>query len=235
MTTILDTFAIKIKEDILGLDKEKLRIALRSQRDLDSLTAFYACQAELGDDFLSYEPETIQIALLKERVVPATIQKIIQLRALVSDIDGVLSVPQYFNLFTELVTEDETDARTFGFIEPAKIIWAIVLLKAIYNSINIPVSGDVVRYIVACLKSDGWTLPPLLLDTTKFSGYFEYYEQSYYDTLKCSQKQLLTHCGKNSSKLPNNAAENFYEQHKPIMQYLFAKTQAFQETIKKLS
>ena len=105
---------------------------------------------------------------------------------------------------------------------------------AIFNADNVPVSGDALRYVVACLKSDGWTMPPYILNIQKFSDFFEYYDKEYYDSISCEQNELLTVCGTNSDREMSDARANFMEMHKPIFQYIFSKSSELQKETKDL-
>ncbi len=155
-------------------------------------------------------------------------------KALIGNMDGVLTVPEYFNVAADVLCDDDVETGIIDYVEPAKAIWTIVLLMSIFSAENIPVNGDALRYIVACLKSDGWTMPPYLLNIQKFSDFFEYYDADYYDSIVCEENELLTVCGTNTERDMVDAKANFMEMHKPIFQYLHMKLGELQKEIKDL-
>jgi len=234
MKNILLDFSKKISDAMNELDEDATKYALATNSDLPAILCFYGAAKVIGEDILEYENETIQYILLKDRTAPNVVQKAVMAKALIADPDRVLTVPEYFNIAVDVFCDDDVETAIVDFVEPAKAIWTIIVLMAIYNADNVPLRGDALRYVVACLKSDGWTMPPYILNIQKFSDFFEYYDKDYYESIICDEGELLSVCGTNVDKEMSSAQANFMEMHKPIFQYMHAKLNELQKEIKHL-
>jgi len=231
---IIYDFSEKISEKMNSLDRDATMYAMATKQDLPAIVCFYGAALIIGKDIVEYENETVQYLLLKQRTSPRIIEKAVMVKALIGNMDGVLTVPEYFKVAADVLCDDDVETGVIDYTEPAKAIWTIILLMAIFNADNIPVSGDALRYVVACLKSDGWTMPPYMLNIQKFNDFFEYYDKKYYASIECSEKDLLIVCGTNTDKTMSNAQANFMEKHKPILQYMHMKINELQNAIKTL-
>ena len=78
-------------------------------------------------------------------------------------------------------------------------------------------------------------MPPYLLNTQKFADFFEYYDKEYYESIMCSENEILTVCGTSTERDASNAKSNFMEMHKPILQYLHMKISEIQHETKHLA
>jgi len=175
MNNILHDFSSKISKTMNNLDREATMYAMATKNDMPAILCFYGASLIVGEDILGYENETVQYLLLQKRTSPRIIEKAVMVKSLASNMDGVLTVPEYFNVAADVLCDDDVETGIIDYIEPAKAIWTITLLMALFNASNIPIGGDALRYVVACLKSDGWTMPPYILNIQKFSDFFEYY------------------------------------------------------------
>jgi hypothetical protein len=234
MTNIIHDFSHKITDAMIGLDRDATLYAMATRNNMPAIVCFYAAALAIGEDIVEYENETVQYLLLEQRTSPKIVEKAVMVKALVGNMDGVLTVPEYFKVAADVLCDDDVETGIIDYIEPAKAIWTIVLLMAIFSAENIPVSGDALRYIVACLKSDGWTMPPYLLNIQKFYDFFEYYDPEYYNSIICEENELLSVCGANTDRGMVDAKANFMEMHKPIFQYLHMKLGELQKEIKDL-
>lgn len=234
MKDIIHDFSKKISDKMNALDRDATLYAMATQQDMPAILCFYGAAIIIGNDILDYENETVQYLLLEQRTSPRLIEKAVMVKALIGNMDGVLTVPEYFKVAADVLCDDDVDTGIIDYIEPAKVIWTIILLMSIYNADNIPIAGDTLRYAVACLKSDGWTMPPYLLDIQKFSDFFEYYDKEYYDSIVCSQSELLTVCGTSTDKNMSSAKANFMEMHKPVFQYIHMKIAELKNATKHL-
>ena len=235
MNNILHDFSSKISKTMNNLDREATMYAMATKNDMPAILCFYGASLIVGEDILGYENETVQYLLLQKRTSPRIIEKAVMVKSLASNMDGVLTVPEYFNVAADVLCDDDVETGIIDYIEPAKAIWTITLLMALFNASNIPIRGDALRYVVACLKSDGWTMPPYILNIQKFSDFFEYYDKEYYDSITCSESELLTVCGTNTDQDASDAKANFMEMHKPIFQYLHMKINEIQSETKHLA
>ena len=235
MEDMLYDFSEKISTIMENLDRDSIEYLMMTSNDLPAILCFYGSALIIDDDILSYENETLQLILLRHRITPKIIEKSIMAKTLIASMDNILTVPEYFKVASDVFCDSDVETGIVDWIEPARVIWTIIILMAIYHSNNIPLAGDALRYAVACLKSDGWTMPPYMLNIQKFSDFFEYYDKKYYDTLNCSDKDLLTVCGTNNEKDPINAKVNFMESHKPILQYVYSKTNELKTITKSIT
>jgi hypothetical protein len=234
MKSLLSDFSSKIAESIVNIDRDAALKHLVSDNDIPAVIAFYCAASVLGEDILEYENETIILALMRMNCYPGTAQKVAMAKSLILNIDDVLTIPAAFNVAVDLFCDNDVETHIVDYVEPAKIIWTIIILMAITGAENIPVNGDALRYIVACLKSDGWTMPPFMLNIDKFNDFFEYYDEEYYQSITCSQKDALLVCGINSDAEKDTTRENFLELHKPIFQLLLSKSREIQEELKQI-
>ncbi len=234
MNKILFGFSEKISIAMNALDRDATLYAMATRQTMPAILCFYGAALIVGDSILEYENETLQYLLLEKRTSPSIIEKAVMVKSLVSNMDGVLTVPEYFNVAADVLCDDDVETAIIDYVEPAKAVWTITLLMAIYNADNIPVSGDALRYIVACFKADGWTMPPYILNFQKFNDFFEYYDEAYYSSISCSESDLLTVCGTSSGREMSSAQANFMEMHKPIFQYLHMKIHEIQKEVRHL-
>jgi len=234
MNNIMHDFSGKISATMNALDKDATLYAMASRAEMPAILAFYGACMIVGRDILEYENETIQYLLLEKRTAPSIVQKAIMVKSLISNMDGVLTVPEYLNIAADVLCDDDVETGIIDYVEPAKLIWTIIMLMAIYNADNIPIDGDALRYVVACLKSDGWTMPPYLLNVDKVATYFEYYDEEYYKSIMCEENELLMVCGTNTDRDMVDAKSNFMEMHKPLFQYLHLKSAELQRETKDL-
>ena len=234
MKNIIYDLSQKISERMHSLDRDATIYAMATKQDLPAIVCFYGAALAIGKDIIEYENETIEYLLLKQRTSPRIVGKAVMVKDIVGNMDGVLTVPEYFKVAADILCDDEVETGIIDYIEPAKAIWTIILLMALFNADNIPILGDALRYVVACLKSDGWTMPPYMLNIQKFSDFFEYYHKNYYDSIQCSEKDLLIVCGTNTDKEMSNAKANFMEKHKPILQYIQMKINELKDVTKTL-
>jgi hypothetical protein len=234
MRTLLSEFASKIKESLLGIDNDAALRHLVSGSDVSPIVAFYCAASIIGEDILEYENETVLISLIRMGCRPDIANTVAMAKTLIVNMDDVLTVPSAFKVAVDLFCDNDVETHIVDYKEPAKIIWTLIVLMAINGAENIPINGDALRYVVACLKSDGWTMPPFMLNIQKISDFFEYYDEEYYSSIECSQKDALMHCGINSDAEKNTSKENFLELHKPIFQLLLAKSSELQKELNKL-
>ena len=224
-----------ISERIEGIVKDKAVSALTYSNDMEAVIAFYCAAKLIGEDIIVMENETIEYALLSKKVDSGIVRKVIMVKSLIGDLDTVLTVPEYFSVAIDVLNDDEVDTSIVDYERPEKIIWALILLMSISGAANIPTAGGVNGYIVACLKTEGWTMPPLMLNVQKFTDMFEYYDEDFYKGVECTQKNMMISCAVESKKEISSAQDNFLELHKPIIHYVIAKAQDINEDLVKVS
>jgi len=222
MTKMIFDMSRKLEDALDGVTGENAIYLLSSNRKNLPAISFKAALIFFGEDFFTLENETVQLALLSAKVPPEKIEKVIALKSLLSNYDEALSQAHPFSLLVEAMNDTETHTSLLQFQYSEKIIWALVCIMVFVGAENIPTTRDATRYIVACLKSEGWTMPPLMLGTQKFTDYFEYFDSKIYEDRRCSEKFLLSFCAKEHGDAMEDKG-NFYEHHKPILLYLHSK------------
>jgi len=220
MRNILPDLAVSLRNRVMSVGNEHLKELLLSEENLPCILAYYGAFSILGEDMLAYESESIQYILLSNRISVKNINKIVQLNILLSDTDYILSTADGFRTFVELVNDDEVKSGTLSYEEPEKIAFAILVAIAILNSINIPIVSDAVKYSVACLKEDGWEMPPLFFNSDKFFPFFDNFDKHLYEQVSFSSKTFAIHCSKDAKIDASSAIENFAERHKTFLQYI---------------
>jgi hypothetical protein len=232
MKTFLSEFSHNIALTMQQINEHTAERLLYTNSDLPAVAAFYAASKIIGEDILTYENETIQLFLLDMRVSIPIINKVVYAKTLIAGMDRTLSVAEYFKVASEVFCDEDVRTDIIDYIEPAKLIWTILVLMAVYGAENLPLTGDALKFLVACLKSDGWTMPPFMLNFEKVSDFFEYYDEEYYNSIQCSENDLLIVCGTSTDSDPSDAKTNFMEQHKPILQYMHYKTLELKNIVK---
>ena len=235
MKNIMADMANAISDKLTRIVKDKAVSSLTYSEDMDAMVAFYCAAKLIGEDMVVMENETIEYALLSKKVDSRIVRKVIMVKTLIGDLDSVFTVPEYFSVAIDVLNDNDVDTGIVDYRRPEKVVWALVLLMAISNAENIPVAGATTGYIVACLKTEGWTMPPLMLNVQKFSDLFEYYDESFYGGMQCTQKNMLISCALESKKDISSAEENFMEMHKPMIHYMISKAEDINEAISKVS
>lgn len=233
MKHIIHDLSLEIERALLSIDPQKAELRLVTQIDMPAIVVFYCASHAVGKDILTYENETIELVLLSKRVSSGIVTKATQAKTVIANMSETLTVPQYFATAVDVLNDDDVNTSLFDFKYPEKIIWALILLMAVYSASNIPIRGEALRFVIACLKQEGWTMPPFLLGTQKFTDFFEYFDQQYYDNMQCSEKEMLLQCAVDSEGY-EDAEKNFRELHKPIFQYINAKTKELKKEIEAL-
>ncbi len=235
MKSIMTDMASAISEKTTEIVKDKAVSALSYSDDMEAFVAFYCAAKLIGEDIIVMENETIEYALLSKKVDSKIVRKVIMVKSLVGDLDSVFTIPEYFSVAIDVLNDDEVDTGIIDYRRPEKIVWALILLMSLSGARNIPVAGGAAGFIVACLKTEGWTMPPLMLNVQKFTDLFEYYDEEFYEGVNCTQKNMMISCALEPKEEISSAQENFMELHKPIIHYLIAKAQDINESIRKVS
>ncbi len=234
MKNIMADMANAINHKMTGIAEDKAIKTLTYSSDMSAIVAFYCASKLMGKDIVTMENETIEYALLSKKVNSEIVRKVIMAKSLIGDLDRVLTVPKYFSVAVDVFNDDDVDTGIVDHKRPEKIIWALVILMAVSNAENIPTAGGATGYIVATLKADGWTMPPLMLNVQKFYDMFEYYDEEAYRAMECTQKDMMISCAIQSKGDISIAHENFMELHKPIIHYIISKAQDLNEEIESL-
>lgn len=235
MKTIMTDMANAISDKIENIVPDKAVSALTYSTDMEAYVAFYCAAKLIGEDIIVMENETIEYALLEKKVNSKIVRKVIMVKSIVGNFDSVFTIPEHFSVAIDVMNDDDVDTSIVEYRRPEKIIWTLILLMSLSGSENIPVAGGVVGTIVAYLKTEGWTMPPLMLNVQKFTDLFEYYDEDFYSGVACSQKNMMISCALEPKGEITTAKENFMELHKPIVHYIISKSQALNESIQKVS
>ena len=235
MKRIMTDMANAISDKITKIVKDKAISTLTYSKDMEAFIAFYCAAQLIGEDIIIMENETIEYALLEKKVDSKIVRKVIMVKSLVGDLDSVFTVPESFSVAIDVLNDNDVDTNIIDYRRPEKVIWALVLLMSLSGAENIPVSGGAAGYVVACLKTEGWTMPPLMLNVQKFTDLFEYYNKDIYNGMGCTQKNMLISCTISSGGEVSSSQENFMELHKPIIHYIMSKAQDMNESIAKVS
>ena len=235
MKSIIADMANALSEKTTKIVHDKAISTLTYSDDMEAFVAFYCAAKLIGEDIIIMENETIEYALLSKKVNSKIVRKVIMIKSIIGDLDSVLSIPDHFSVAIDVLNDNEVDTSIVDYRRPEKIVWALVLLMSLSGAENIPIIGGAAGYVVACLKTEGWTMPPLMLNVQKLTDLFEYYDKSFYDSMACTQKNMFISCALESDKEISTAQENFMELHKPIIHYVISKAQDMNESISKVS
>lgn len=227
-------FGHQIKKNILELNDDKFKLIASTSVDMPAILCFYAASLFVGDDILEYENETIELVLLRSNISPKIIEKSVYVKNIIANIDGTLTVPQYFKVASDVLNDHELHTDTIGVASTEEILWSTTCLIAITNADNIPLDGDALRYAVACMKSEGWTMPPFFFNVEKVNSFFEYYDKSIYESVKCDTNTLFKVCSVDAPRDADTNWRNFSEMHKPLIQYFVAKMKELEMYFKKI-
>ena len=235
MKSIIADMANALSDKTTKIVHDKAISALTYSDDMEAFVAFYCASKLIGEDIIVMENETIEYALLSKKVNSKIVRKVIMIKSLIGDMDSVLSIPDHFSVAIDVLNDNDVDTSIVDYRRPEKIVWALVLLMSLSGAENIPTIGGATGYIVACLKTEGWTMPPLMLNVQKFTDLFEYYDEEFYKGMDCTQKNMMISCALEPKKEISSAKENFMELHKPIIHYVISKAQDINESIARVS
>ena len=126
--------------------------------------------AFLDDDMVEYEPEAIadlvENDFNSDRVNAAI--------ATTARSDAWVSA-RAFDIFVDASVGNEINPEVISPDTAEEIAVGLMTLAGIEGAAALPIKTDVVKFIVASLKFDGWTMPPLPL---MFSHVAEYFDNS---------------------------------------------------------
>ncbi len=142
----------------LGLIKEENADVAFNDEAFSMFPLYYMASKKMNFDVLEFEPETIATIINNDKngdrvntVIATTVR---------GDVwTGVTA----FDMFVDAVVGDEVNPQLITPDSAEDIISGITVIAGIEGASALPFKTDVVGFIVACLKHDGWTIPPLPL------------------------------------------------------------------------
>jgi len=205
-------------EEIFSGDNGKLLPSMDNSYPATLL--FYAFAHDYGDDVIGFESETVEIILANEGHDYKTVEKINNMISLVNRMDDVLSTHDDF-LYACVILNDLGDVSQFmDSVSAEHMVWAIIILMAIYGASNIPIVGDAVRVVVATLQDEGWTTPPVFLSSPKIMDLMFYADKNL-PTMVDKHKDRFFYINNPDSKVNiENQYDNYFEMHKDMLYYL---------------
>jgi len=195
---------------------------------------YFCAIKEFGPGIMEWELETFEIVLGRKGYSYQDIMDIVYMVYVMKNEDYVLTNRDHFENAVQILNDDLVDVDSTEYHAPHKIVWAIVLLMALYNVENLPVFGDALEYIAESFQNFGWTQPPLFFaNNDKFNHLFPYFDSSFVKEANTSLDRLW----KLSSEIkhPQNALENYYKMHLPIVEYVKEKSNTLQGQIKEIA
>jgi len=155
----------ELKKYILNkkFTKEEYEIIFKNE-NIEALILYYTFLNMMDMDAFKVELETIDDLVAKYSIYNAE-----RLKAMTSILqtDAVFTNVWAFNPMIECFNGHEITAQTLEPYTAEEIAWACMNIMGIWGSENFPFTGNVIRYIRACLDWESWELPPMFLSFPK--------------------------------------------------------------------
>ncbi len=145
----------ELKRNIGLIKDENLEIAFNDE-SFSMFPLYYAASKKMNFDVLEFEPESIATLIGNEKngdrvntILATTVR------------GDAWTNTVAFDMFVDAVSGSDINPNTLSPDTAEDMISALIVLSGIEGSIAIPLKTDVIGFVVACLKHDGWTIPPL--------------------------------------------------------------------------
>jgi len=131
-----------------------------SNENVEALILYYTFLNMMKEDAFKVELETID-----DIISPYSQYNAERLKAMTSILktDEVFTNVWAFNPMIECFNGHEITAQTLEPYTAEEIAWTCMNIMGIWGSDNFPFTGNVIRYIKACLDWESWELPPMFL------------------------------------------------------------------------
>lgn len=165
-----------LKKHLGSLNEQAYNFAFPN-KEFSAFPLFYLADKYLGDIY-DVENEAIGI------IFKTSTENGDKIKTLVSTMSNghVWTNVFAFNAFTEAVNNLEIKADTVVPYSPTEIAFSLVNLAGIEGAITLPIKNEVIGYIAASLKEDGWDIPPLFLMFKNIEVMFE--NEEYLEAVK---------------------------------------------------
>jgi len=188
---------------------------------IEALILYYAFLKYMGDDAFKVELEIID-----ELISPYSEYNAERLKAMTSILqtDVVFYNVWAFNPMIECFNGHEITAQTLEPYTAEEIAWTCMNIMGIWGADNFPFTGDVLRYIKACLTWESWELPPMFLS---FPVILDMYETEQLEHYVKVTKYLKDKTLKELEELVNSPeVVNLFKDTPYLLNYLIKNAQA---------
>jgi len=219
----LDYISNNIRQGLLSILK-KQSVKLLFNQDKTNIVKYFCAISEFGEKISEYELETIEILFARQGYPYSVVEAIYQMNYLINNRDQIMTDREHFENAIQLLNDDIVDVTTTEYQSPHKIIWTIVLLKALYGMENLPVFGDALKYLGESFEEFGWTQPPVFfLNNDKMENVFTYYNKDIVQNIKNVPNLEKIILNKQISSTTNNFIENYLRLNASIVTYIEEK------------
>jgi len=185
-----------------------------------AMLSFYIAARELGPDILSFERETVELLLANKGIAHNTTDKVNAIIAIANQMDYVLSTADGF-LYAVVVLNDLGPVpENIDSVTVDHMVWAIVMLMTLYGSSNMPIIGDAAEAVAIRLQEEGWTTPPVFINSPKIFMHMPYSDKTLHKMVKKHTDRFF-HINNTETKANiDNQYDNYFEMHKGLLHYL---------------
>ena len=233
---VLNKISDNIRESLFEVLRNKQAKLLFNQ-DTTNIIKYFCAISEFGEGITEYELETIEIFFGRQGYPYSIIETIYQMNYLVNNRDAVLTDREHFENAVQLLNDDIVDVTTTEYQAPHKIIWAMILLKALYGMENVPAFGDALEYIGESFEEFGWTQPPLFfINNDKMENIFTHYDKEVVEAIK--NYPNIEEIVLKKREVPDNVSnfiENYVKLNVSIIEYANERFGEFKKQILRIS
>jgi hypothetical protein len=188
--------------------------------DMPAILAFYIASSDIGDNILTFERETIEFIFANKGVSHNITDKINAIIAIANQMDYVLSTADGF-LYAAVVLNDLGPVpENIGSVTVDHMVWAVILLMALYGASNFPLVGEAAEAVAIRLQEEGWTTPPVFIDSPKVFMHMPYADKNL-QIVANKHRDRFFHINNPETKAHiDNQYDNYFEMHKGLLHYL---------------
>jgi len=192
-----------------------------SNDQVESLILYFTLLNMMGKEAFKVELETIN-----DIISPYSQYNAERLKAMTSILktDEVFTNVWAFNPMVECFNNYEITAQTLEPYTAEEIAWACMNIMGIWGADNFPFTGNVLRYIKACLTWESWELPPMFLSFPVILDMYETRQLEHY--IKVT-KYLKNKTLKELEELVDSPeVVNFFKDTPYLLNYLIKNAQS---------
>jgi hypothetical protein len=218
----IDAISLQVRGKLMLILEKKVKLLFNQNKT--NIVKYFCAVSEFGSDITNYELETIEILFGRQGYPYSVIEIIYQMNYLINSRDYVLTDREHFENAVQLLNDDIVDVTTTEYQAPHKIVWAMILLKALYGMENLPAFGDALKYVGESFEEFGWTQPPIIfLNNDKMENIFTHYDKHIVEQIKAIPNiETILEKETKATELPeaSDFLENYLKQNIALMVYI---------------
>lgn len=185
-----------------------------------AIILLYCFAHDYGKDVLTFESETISILLANDGYTYLYSEKINNMIAIINQMDNVMSTSDGFLYATIVLNDLGNTAENIDSVSIEHMVWAIIMLMALFGASNNPLTGDAMRTVAARLMDEGWTTPPVFMPSEKLFNLMPYADRELPKKVDKHKDRFFYINNPDTKVNIENQYDNYFEMHKDMLFYL---------------